>query len=314
MKYAIIGAGGTGGSLGAYLTNGGLDVTLIARGAHLQAIQADGLTVDRTWLSGTDGEFLTVPVKAAAPEAYQALRAPDRPDVVFVCVKSYSLESILPVLRAITDSHSIVIPILNVYGTGARLQEQLPYCLVTDGCIYVSAGIRSPGRLFQTGSILRVVYGVRDAAEFRPALETIQSELNGCGVSAVLSDNIRRDALEKFSYVSPIGIAGLYYGATAGDFQREGKERELFKAMILEITALAGKMGLHFERDLVEKNLEILASLSPDSTTSMQRDIAEGRPSELDGLLFDVLRLGRQYGVELPCYQMAADRLSAYLK
>ena len=206
-----------------------------------------------------------------------------------------------------------MIPILNVYGTGAKLQARLPGCLVTDGCIYVSAGIQSPGRLFQTGSILRVVYGVRETAEARPELEAIRDELNERGITAILSDNIRRDALEKFSYVSPIGVAGLYYGAKAGDFQRGGRERELFKAMIREVSALAGSMDIELDKGLVDKNLKILSTLSADSTTSMQRDITEGRPSELDGLLFEVLRMAEEHGVDLPNYRMVAEKLSQYL-
>lgn len=313
MKYAIIGAGGTGGTLSAYLTAGGGDVTLIARGANLQAIQSNGLTIDRTWLQPEAGKLLSVPVRAVTFQDYLVQCAEQKPDAIFVCVKSHSLDSILPLLKGITDPHTVVIPILNVYGTGAKLQAQLPGCLVTDGCIYVSAGIQSPGCLFQTGSILRVIYGVRDKADARPELEIIQEDMNSHGVVGVLSDNIRRDALEKFSYVSPIGVAGLYYDATAGDFQREGKERELFKSMIQEISALAAKMGIELDRGLVARNLGILSSLSPDSTTSMQRDIAAGRPSELDGLLFEVLRMGEQYGIDLPCYRMASEKLVRYL-
>ena len=88
MQYAIIGAGGTGGTLAAYLTKGGADVTLIARGGHLAAIQESGLVIDRTWLTPEADEFLTVPIKAMTVEDYQASCAARKPDVVFVCVKS----------------------------------------------------------------------------------------------------------------------------------------------------------------------------------------------------------------------------------
>ena len=93
--------------------------------------------------------------------------------------------------------------------------------------------------------------------------------------------------MEKFSYVSPIGAAGVYLHAVAGDFQKEGPARELFKSMIREISALAAAMGYPFEKDYVKINLEILSNLSADATTSMQRDIMEGKPSELDGLVME---------------------------
>ena len=76
------------------------------------------------------------------------------------------------------------------------------------------------------------------------ALKNIKKDFDDSGIDGVLSENIQRDALEKFSYVSPIGAAGLYYHATAADFQREGKQREAFKTMIREIAALAEAMGV----------------------------------------------------------------------
>ena len=152
--------------------------------------------------------------------------------MILVCVKGYSLDSTVPFIQKITKKTTIVIPILNIYGTGRRLQEKLPGILVTDGCIYVSANIEGPGALVQHGKILRVVFGVREKSEFREELKEIAKDFNDSGISGELSENIRRDALEKFSYVSPIGAAGLYYHATAADFQREGEEREAFKAMI----------------------------------------------------------------------------------
>lgn len=223
MKYAIIGAGGTGGILGFYMTKAGKDVTLIARGRHLAAMQESGLAVEKMW----DGTTETIPVKATDMDHYS-----ERPDVILVCVKGYSLEDTIPFIQRVANPSTIVIPVLNIYGTGAKMQEKLPNLLVTDGCIYVSANIKEPGVLIQHGKILRVVYGVREKEEYDPRLEEIKQDFDVSGIDGVLSENIRRDALEKFSYVSPIGAAGLYYHATAADFQREGEEREAFKTMI----------------------------------------------------------------------------------
>lgn len=85
------------------------------------------------------------------------------------------------------------------------MQKELPDLLVTDGCIYVSANIKEPGKLLQHGQILHIVFGVRDKAEFRPELKEIQKDLCDSHIDGTLSENIRREALEKFSYVSPIG-------------------------------------------------------------------------------------------------------------
>lgn len=297
MKYAIIGAGGTGGCLGFFLKKAGKDVTLIARGKHLEAIRKNGLTIQKLW----DESRETLPVKACTAEEYKEI-----PDVILVCVKGYSMDETVPTIKKIAGKETVVIPILNIYGTGGRLQKNLPELTVTDGCIYVSANIMEPGVILQHGKILRVVFGARKPEEETEKMREVAKDMVTDDLEAILSENIRRDAMVKFSYVSPIGAAGLYCNAVAADFQREGEQREMFKALIREIVALSHAMGIEFEEDLVERNLKILASLSPEATTSMQRDVMEGKRSEMDGLVYEVVRMGREYKVSMPQYEKAA--------
>ena len=315
MKYIIIGAGGTGGILGFYMTKAGKDVTLIARNAHLEAMQKQGLSVEKMWTNETE----TIPVGAESMESYEAKG--EKADVILVCVKKYSLDSCIPFIQNISHKNTIVVPVLNVYGTGAYLQEKLPELLVTDGCIYVSANIKQPGVLLQHGEILRVFFGVREKEDLKKLngqsdgeykaerlLKKIAQDFKDSGIDGILSDNIKRDALTKFSYVSPIGTAGLYLHAVAGDFQREGEARELFKTLIREIVTLANAMGITFEEDLVERNLKILSNLPEEATTSMQRDVMEGKQSEIDGLVYEVVRMAEKYGAEVPAYRRTAEK------
>ena len=297
MKYAIIGAGGTGGCLGFFLKKAGKDVTLIARGKHLEAIRKNGLTIQKLW----DESRETLPVKACTAEEYKEI-----PDVILVCVKGYSMDETVPTIKKIAGKETVVIPILNIYGTGGRLQKKLPELTVTDGCIYVSANIMEPGVILQHGKILRVVFGARKPEEETEKMREVAKDMVTDDLEVILSENIRRDAMVKFSYVSPIGAAGLYCNAVAADFQREGEQREMFKALVREIVALSHAMGIEFEEDLVERNLKILASLSPEATTSMQRDVIEGKRSEMDGLVYEVVRMGREYKVSMPQYEKAA--------
>lgn len=297
MKYAIIGAGGTGGCLGFFLKKAGKDVTLIARGKHLEAIRKNGLTIQKLW----DESRETLPVKACTAEEYKEI-----PDVILVCIKGYSVDETVPTIKKIAGKETVVIPILNIYGTGGRLQKKLPELTVTDGCIYVSANIMEPGVILQHGKILRVVFGARKPEEETEKMRQVAKDMVTDDLEVILSENIRRDAMVKFFYVSPIGAAGLYCNAVAADFQREGEQREMFKALIREIVALSHAMGIEFEEDLVERNLKILASLSPEATTSMQRDVIEGKRSEMDGLVYEVVRMGREYKVSMPKYEKAA--------
>ncbi len=298
-KYLIIGTGGTGGTLGAYLAKAGYDVTFIARGKHLAAMKETGLKVIRP-----KDEFVIFPCKASTLEDYAGT-----PDVVFVCVKGYSLDDIIPHLKRISGKDTIIIPILNIYGTGAVLQEHLPGTLVTDGCIYVAGQIQEPGCIKMNGDILRVVFGVRDKADYRDELSGIEEDLNKSGITGLLSDNIARDALLKFSYVSPAGACGLYYGVSAGDIQKPGEIRDCFSGLVHEIDLLAQAMDIHFEEDIVARNLAILDNLAESTTTSLQRDIMSGGSSEIEGLIYEVPKLGEKYGVKLPIYEKIAAAL-----
>jgi len=304
MKYLVIGAGGTGGCVGSYMAEAGKDVTLIARGKHLESIQKNGLKVETTW----KGNYTVSPIKAYDMEHYQG-----QPDVIFVCVKGYSLGDTVPFIKRVAHKDTVVIPILNIYGTGGKLQKMLPKLLVTDGCIYISANIKEPGILLMHGEIFRIVYGIRNTLEYRPVLKQIEQDLKESNIIGVLSDDIKRDALQKFSYVSAMAACGLYYDAEAALMQKPGKIRDTFVALIKEIDALAVAMGIYFTVDIVQINLEILDKLAPTASTSMQRDIVQGKKSELDGLIFEVVRMGEKYGVRVQTYKKITEKFSNLL-
>ena len=124
-KFLIIGTGGVGGSIAGFLALAGKDVTCIARGKHLEAIREKGLHLK----SDLKGEHY-LPVKACTAEEYN-----EQTDVIFVCVKGYSINSIQDVLERASHQDTLVIPILNVYGTGPRIGRLVPRVTVLDGCI-----------------------------------------------------------------------------------------------------------------------------------------------------------------------------------
>ena len=149
MKYLIAGTGGVGGSIAAFLSLAGKDVTCIARGEHLTAIREHGLRLH----SDLKGEH-TLPAKAYTAEEYNGSA-----DVIFVCVKGYSVDSITDLIKRVSHKDTIVIPILNVYGTGPRIQRLVPGVTVLDGCIYIVGFVSGKGEITQMGKIFRLVYG-----------------------------------------------------------------------------------------------------------------------------------------------------------
>ncbi len=299
MKYLIIGAGGTGSAIGMALLKAGKDVTFIGRGADLEALQENGLQIQ------TPNETLSFcPVQACTMESYQGT-----PDVIFVCVKGYSLDEATAFIKTVADKNTVVIPILNIYGTGEVMQKDLPGILVTDGCIYVAAHVSAPGHVVLSGNILRVVYGVRNPEEYRPVLETIRDDLQTGGAIVVLSDDIRRDAMMKYSYISAQNACGVYYDVPAGGIQNPGECRDCFAGLNAEIKILAEAMGIQLTEDPVKKNLAIIDTLVPEMMTSMQRDLKAGKQTEIDGLVFHVERLAKEYGVSLPLYEKICSEL-----
>ena len=126
MNYLIAGTGGVGGSIAAFLALAGKDVTCIARGEHLAAIREQGLRLH----SDLKGEH-TLRIPACTAEEYQG-----KADVIFVCVKGYSIDSITDLIRRAAKPDTVVIPILNVYGTGPRIQRLVPGVTVTGARLF----------------------------------------------------------------------------------------------------------------------------------------------------------------------------------
>ena len=232
------------------------------------------------------GSYTVHPIRAVDMAHYD-----EQPDIIFVCVKGYSLDETIPFIKRVEKETTIVIPILNIYGTGGRMQEKLPEILVTDGCIYIAAEIREPGTIWQNGDIFRVVYGTRKKEELRPELFEVAKDLKESGIDGVLSENIQRDALQKFAYVSPMAACGLYYHVGAGDVQVTGEPRDTFVKLMREVDALAVAMGVPFLIDIVTTNLQILDALNPTASPSMQRDIYAGKALTIFAILHKILDL-----------------------
>ena len=168
MNYLVIGTGGVGGSIAGFLALAGREVTCIARGKHLEAIRKQGLHLK----SDLKGDHF-LPVKACTADSFDG-----KADVIFVCVKGYSIESIRDVLERAAKPDTLVIPILNVYGTGPRIGRMTPAVTVLDGCIYIVGFVSGEGEITQMGNIFRLVFGARpEQGITRERLEVIASDL-----------------------------------------------------------------------------------------------------------------------------------------
>lgn len=299
MKYLIAGTGGVGGSIAAFLALAGKDVTCIARGEHLAAIRERGLLLH----SDLKGEH-TLNVDAFTAEEFQG-----KADVIFVCVKGYSVDSITELIKRAAHENTVVIPILNVYGTGPRIQRLVPGVTVLDGCIYIVGFVSGKGEITQMGKIFRLVYGAHKGTGV-PAgmLEAVQHDLQESGIKAEISPDINLDTFVKWSFISAMAVTGAYYDVPMGEVQKPGKVRDTFIGLSRESAALGRKLGIEFKEDVIAYNLKVIDKLAPESTASMQKDLAKGHESEVQGLLFDVIAAAEEQGIDIPTYRMVAEK------
>ena len=302
MNYLIAGTGGVGGSIAAFLALAGKDVTCIARGEHLAAIREHGLRLH----SDLKGEH-TLQIPAYTAEEYTG-----KVDVIFVCVKGYSIdESIAELIRRTAMPETIVIPILNVYGTGPRIQRLVPGVTVLDGCIYIVGFVSGKGEITQMGKIFRLVYGAhKGTVVSRETLEAVQHDLQESGIKAEISDDINRDTFVKWSFISAMAVTGAYYDVPMGEVQKPGEVRDTFIGLSRESAELGHKLGIDIPADLVEYNLKVIDKLDPQSTASMQKDMARGHESEVQGLLFDLIEAAEAHGVDIPTYRKVARKFT----
>lgn len=302
-KYLVIGTGGVGGSIAGFLALAGKDVTCIARGKHLEAIRKYGLHLK----SDLKGEHY-LPVKACTAEEYN-----DKADVVFVCVKGYSIDSIKDVLEKSAHPDTLVIPILNVYGTGPRIGRLVPSVKVLDGCIYIVGFVSGEGEITQMGRIFRLIFGARPEQNIpQEALDEIADVLQSCGIKAEVSDDINRDTFIKWAFISAMACTGAYHDVPMGEVQHDGPVRDTFIGLSRESAEMGHRLGVAYPEDPVAYNLKVIDKLDPHSTASMQKDLAKGHQSEIQGMLFDVIKLGEELGTDLTTYRKVAAKFADF--
>lgn len=299
MNYLIIGTGGVGGSIAGFLALAGKEVTCIARGKHLENIRNYGLHLK----SDLKGEHY-LKVNAYTAEEYQG-----KADVIFVCVKGYSIDSVKEVIERASAPHTLVIPILNVYGTGPRIGRLTPEVTVLDGCIYIVGFVSGEGEITQMGSIFRLVFGARpEQGVSQERIEAIAEDVRSCGIKVDVSDDINRDTFIKWAFISAMACTGAYHDVPMGEVQHEGEVRDTFIGLSRESAEIGHKMGISYPEDPVSYNLKVIDKLDPHSTASMQKDLARGHASEIQSMLFDMIDLGERLGISMPTYQKVAQK------
>jgi len=291
MRIAVMGAGGTGGWLGAYLARAGNDVTLIARGAHLEAIRKSGLR-----LISRDAEFL---VKAHATEDPAELGPVD---LVVFCVKTYQNAAAFPVIRPLVGKETAVLTLQNGVESGDQLARVFGWPPILPGASWTTAHIESPGVVRQQTPWAKIVFGEVDGRKSQRAL-LIQEVFADAGIEGELSEDVTKVLWTKFLAVGPLaGITSASRTRTQRLVQYP-ESRAAVQATIREVEAVALAKGVNLDSTVVEETMRFADNL-PDIQISMHVDIDQGRPLELEAMVGCVVRLGREVGIPTPIHEL----------
>lgn len=298
MRIGIIGTGGVGGLLGGLLARHGVEVALLARGAHGEALRRDGLRFE-----GTLGDFSISSSSFAVAERGDQLGLCD---VLFVAVKTFQLAEALPQLCAMAGPRTVVVPLLNGLGAWDVLVRALGEQRVAGGIIYVNSWVAAPGLIKQLGPLARLVLGERGGRD-RARLETLGALaelLPRVGVACELVPDVLCRSWEKFLGFEPMALVGALSRSAIGVFRAEPATRAILLALMEEVAQLGRARGVALSADAVARRLQIIDGLAEDATISLQRDLMSGRPSELREQSGALLELARAAGVAMPVHEL----------
>lgn len=301
MRIAVMGTGGMGGFYGGKLAATGQDVTFIARGAHLAAMQKNGLK-----LEGPDGDSVLDPTKATDNPAGLA-----PVDVVLFCVKLYDAEEAANLIRPIVGDDTLVISLMNGVDGPARIAEILGRGHVLGGAAYDSATIRGPGIVQYRKGANRLVLGELSGGNHPRTTEFAAAGIKA-GFDIQISDNIQRVLWEKFVLLATNAGLTALTRQPVGVVYKDADLRRLAADLMKEVVAVAEASGVTLSPDIIERSFAILDTFSPDMYASAYSDLANGKRMEVGSFSGLIARLGDEHAIPTPHHRTVYACLKPY--
>ena len=292
MKVAIVGTGGVGGYFGGHMARTGTDVRFLARGAHLKALKADGLTV-LSDVAPIDG--LRIQVTDDPSEIGQA-------DTVLLAVKLADTDGAIAQMKALVGPKTVVASLQNGVDAVERMSAAFGAERVLGGVCHIAIAIERPGVLRHTGTMARITLGELDGAKTE-RLTALVDACSRAGLNIVESADINRAIWEKFVFLSSMsGITALARSAI-GPIRDDPDGRLFIERALSESTAVARAQGIALADDHAEKAVAFMMQLPATMKASMLHDLERGAKLELPWLSGAVVRLGRKLGVPVPTHE-----------
>lgn len=298
MKIAVYGSGGVGGYFGGRLAQLGQTVWFIARGAHLQAMREQGLAVE-----SIKGDF-----HIASPRVTDDPAEIGPVDVVLVCVKSWQVSDAAQAMAPMLGPDTCVVSLLNGVEAPDQLAKVLGPERVLGGVAKIFSFIERPGLIRHIGHEPTLMLGELDGVSSE-RLQHLATVLTEAGINVELPNSIRLEMWRKFLFITGWGGLGAISRAPIGILREEPGTRAIIDACMNETVAVAQAAGIDFPDDIIPRTWAFTELLEPSGTSSLQRDIAAGRPSEIDAWNGAVVRLGERFGVPTPTHRLITDAL-----
>jgi len=292
MRFAIFGSGGVGGYFGGRLAQAGQDVTFIARGAHLAEIQKNGLRVESIL-----GDFSVQPARASSNTAEIG-----PVDVLLVAVKTWQVTESLDSLHPLVGAQTVVVPLENGITIPDELAAEFGAGHVLGGLCRISSHIGEPGLIRHVGVSPYIAFGEHDGTRSQ-RVEALRQVFAGCsGLTVEIPADIQAAMWDKFIFIAAISGVGAVTRQPLGIFRAVPESRALLVAALEETVALARARGVNLPADQAARVLDFIDHAAPGLLASMQKDIMDGKPSELEAQNGTVLRMGRLLGVPTPTH------------
>ncbi|WP_420176288.1 2-dehydropantoate 2-reductase [Luteococcus sp. OSA5] len=288
MRIAVIGTGALGGYFGGLLARAGHEVVFTARGEHLRALQRDGLRI-------TGETDLVMPIEVTDDAA-----TIDPVDLVLLAVKATQLDEVLPSLGALMADNTALITLQNGIEAPTRVADVLGRHHVMPGIVRVYARIAAPGVIEHMGGPGSITFGEWDNVHTQRSIR-IREAFQSAGIHSEPQDDIWQDLWQKVMFVVPTGMIGALAGVPLGVQRTE--LRAGLQAAMTEVAAVGTAHGIDLAQ-AVEHTMAFADRMPAEATTSMHRDLDEGRPGELDPLVGGIRRLGAAVGVPTPVFDL----------
>lgn len=293
MRIAVIGAGGVGGYFGGRLAHAGIDTTFIARGATLEALRTNGLRVD-----SVNGDFTIGSVQAT-----DDANGVGNVDAILLAVKAWQIPAAAESARPMLGPDTIVVPLENGIDAPETIAEILGKQHAAGGLCAIVSFIVAPGHIRHAAFDPVVMFGELDNTRSE-RVERLRDAFAKANVNVEVPQDIQRSMWTKFLFIATMSGVGALTRVPIGVWRAMPEIRAIVTDSLREVVALAAARGIDLGADAIDKTWQRYDAMPPASTSSLQRDVMEGKPSELDAQLGAIVRLAKDANVPTPVTAM----------